>query len=358
MLDKTQSIIESSVAFLGDNHILAAVLIFFASFVVAWLINRYLIALLEKLASKTRGYLDDRLIRDLRRPLFSTVLILGFASATVVLRLSEGVQSTISSVLQMLAVLVWTLFALKLIPVLLRHLAEPDRAPVAVNVQTVPLFRNFANIAVLVLSVYYIFSAWHVDMTAWLASAGIVGIAVAFAAKDTLANLFSGIFILADRPYEIGNFVVLGTGERGEVTHIGMRSTRLLTRDDIEITVPNSIMGNTTIVNESGGPHEKFRIRVQVGVAYGADIDEVREALLSVAAREESVCDEPEPRVRFRRFGASGLDFELLCWINEPVLSGRVIDILNSSVYKQFQASGTEIPYAKQDIYVKELPLS
>ena len=357
MLDETQSIIESSVAFLGDNHSLAAVLIVFASFVVAWLMNRYLIALLEKLASKTRGYLDDRLIGDLRRPLFSTVLILGFASATVVLRLSEGVQSTISSVLQMLAVLVWTLFALKLIPVLLRRLAERDRTPAVVNAQTVPLFQNIANMTVLVLSVYYIFSSWHVDMTAWLASAGIVGIAVAFAAKDTLANLFSGIFILADRPYEIGNFVVLGTGERGEVTHIGMRSTRLLTRDDVEVTVPNSIMGNTTIVNESGGPHEKFRIRVQVSVAYGADIDEVREALLSVAAREESVCDEPEPRVRFRRFGASGLDFELLCWINEPVLSGRVVDILNSSVYKLFQASGIEIPYAKQDIYVKEMPL-
>ncbi len=165
------------------------------------------------------------------------------------------------------------------------------------------------------------------------------------------------MFILADGPYKIGDFVVLDTGERGEVTHIGMRSTRLLTRDDVEITVPNSIMGNTTIVNESGGPHEKFRIRVQVSVAYGADIDEVREALLSVAAREESVCDEPEPRVRFRRFGASGLDFELLCWINEPVLSGRVVDILNSSVYKLFQASGIEIPYAKQDIYVKEMPL-
>ncbi|MEE9267758.1 MAG: mechanosensitive ion channel family protein [Gammaproteobacteria bacterium] len=357
MLDETQSIIESSVAFLGDNHSLAAVLIVFASFVVAWLMNRYLIALLEKLASKTRGYLDDRLIGDLRRPLFSTVLILGFASATVVLRLSEGVQSTISSVLQMLAVLVWTLFALKLIPVLLRRLAERDRTPAVVNAQTVPLFQNIANMTVLVLSVYYIFSSWHVDMTAWLASAGIVGIAVAFAAKDTLANLFSGMLILADRPYEIGNFVVLGTGERGEVTHIGMRSTRLLTRDDVEITVPNSIMGNTTIVNESGGPHEKFRIRVQVSVAYGADIDEVREALLSVAAREESVCDEPEPRVRFRRFGASGLDFELLCWINEPVLSGRVVDILNSSVYKLFQASGIEIPYAKQDIYVKEMPL-
>ena len=86
MLDKTQSIIESSLAFLGDYHFLEAVLIIFASFVVAWLMNRYLMALLEKLASKTRGHLDDRLILDLRRPLFSTVLILGFASATVVSR--------------------------------------------------------------------------------------------------------------------------------------------------------------------------------------------------------------------------------------------------------------------------------
>ena len=120
MLDKTQSIIESSLAFLGGYHFLEAVLIIFASFVVAWLMNRYLMALLEKLASKTRGYLDDRLIRDLRRPLFSTVLILGVASATVVLRLSEGVQSTIFSVLHMLAILVWTLFALRLIPVLVR----------------------------------------------------------------------------------------------------------------------------------------------------------------------------------------------------------------------------------------------
>ncbi len=140
------------------------------------------------------------MIGELRRPLFSTVLILGFASATLVLRLSEGVQSTISSVLQMLAVLVWTLFALKLIPVLLGGLAERDRAPAVVSAQTVPLFQNIANITVLVLSVYYIFSSWHVDMTAWLASVGIVGIAVGFAAKDTLANLFSGVFILADGP--------------------------------------------------------------------------------------------------------------------------------------------------------------
>ena len=87
-------------------------------------------------------------------------------------------------------------------------------------------------------------------------------------------------FILADAPYKIGDFVVLDSGERGEVTHIGIRSTRLLTRDDIQVTIPNSVMGNTKIINESGGPTEKFRIRVIVGVAYGSDIDQVREVLM------------------------------------------------------------------------------
>ena len=91
-------------------------------------------------------------------------------------------------------------------------------------------------------------------MTAWLASAGVVGIAVGFAAKDTLANLFSGVFILADAPYKIGDYIVLdATGMRGKVTQIGLRSTRLITRDDVEVTIPNSIMGNSQVINQSGG---------------------------------------------------------------------------------------------------------
>jgi small-conductance mechanosensitive channel len=195
-------------------------------------------------------------------------------------------------------------------------------------------------------------------MTAWLASAGIVGIAIGFAAKDTLANLFSGVFILADAPYKIGDYVVLDSGERGKVTHIGIRSTRLLTRDDVEITIPNAIMGNTRIINESGGPHEKFRIRVSVGVAYGSDIDQVKEMLMNIAVTEPHVCETPTPRVRFRTFGASSLDIDLMCWVVNPEVRDVVLDTLNTTIYKQFKAEGIEIPYSKQDIYIKEMPPS
>jgi small-conductance mechanosensitive channel len=161
---------------------------------------------------------------------------------------------------------------------------------------------------------------------------------------------------MADSPYKIGDFVVLDSGERGEVTHIGIRSTRMKTRDDVEVTVPNSVMGNTKIINESGGPYQKFRIRVAVGVAYGSDIDKVREILMDIALNDEEVCADPEPRVRFRQFGASSLDFELLCWIDQPVLRGRVLDSLNCKVYKRFIEDKIEIPYSKHDLYIKQMP--
>ena len=113
---------------------------------------------------------------------------------------------------------------------------------------------------------YVFLMIWGINATAWLASAGVIGIAVGFAAKDTLSNLLSGVAIVADTPYKIGDYVVLDSGERGKVTNLGMRSTRLLTRDDVEITVPNAVIANATIINESGGPWVKHRIRSEVAV--------------------------------------------------------------------------------------------
>jgi len=201
--------------------------------------------------------------------------------------------------------------------------------------------------------IYIMFLVWNVDLTAWVASAGIIGLAVSFAAKDTLANLFSGVFIMADSPYQLGDFIVLDSGERGAVTNIGIRSTRLLTRDDVEITVPNSIMGNTKVTNEAGGRHEKYRIRVQVGVAYGSPIDKVHDILLDVATSCSDVCKIPEPRIRFRAFGNSSLDHELLCWVETPVLRGKVLHMLNTEVYKRFEKEGIEIPFPQRDVHIR-----
>ena len=356
MLNETQNWLRPYLGLFGDNVWLQAAIVMVASLLLAWIFNRFISAALRNLVARTSFTFDDHLIDHLHNPVFTSVILIGAALSVNLLKIGNPFDSIIYSVLLTIAYFVWTVFIIRVTRSVLRSIADNDQYVAVLHPQTLPLFENIVFITIIVLAVYIIFTAWNVDMTAWLASAGIVGIAVGFAAKDTLANLFSGVFIMADAPYKIGDFVVLESGQRGEITHIGIRSTRLMTRDDIEVTVPNSVMGNTMIINESGGPAERFRIRVVVGVAYGSDIDKVREVLMDIALTDEAVCEDPEPRVRFRTFGASSLDFELLCWIDQPVLRGRVIDALNCKVYKRFIEEKIEIPYSKHDLYIKQMP--
>ncbi len=356
MLGELQNTLQPYLGFLGDHLWIQALVTIIASFIIAWIFDRFVITLFRKLASKTSIEFDNRLLELIHGPIYISFILLGFALAATIIEIGNPFDLFFFSALKTIAYIIWFTLLLRITRLILRNVAQDDQHVGILHLQTLPLFENIANITIVVLAVYIIFTAWNIDMTAWLASAGIVGIAVGFAAKDTLANLFSGVFILADAPYKIGDFVVLDSGERGEITHIGIRSTRLLTRGDVEVTIPNAVMGNTKITNESGGPAEKYRIRVSVGVAYGSDIDKVREILMDIATKDEVVCKDPEPRVRFRTFGQSSLDFELLCWINHPVQRGRVIDALNCQVYKRFIEEKIEIPYSKHDLYIKEMP--
>jgi len=350
--------LEPVVALLGEQPWIRAVAVVLVFFLLAKIVEWIVIPLIRRITARTSTHIDDQLIRYIRNPLFWSIALMGVLVAASVAGVDESYQGTLTSAALTVLIVLWMMFAGRAAKLFLSLASQRARPSALIRPQTLPLFTNLAAIAIVVFGVYFVFNAWHVDMTAWLASAGIAGIAIGFAAKDTLANLFSGVFIMADSPYKIGDYVVLddGGGLRGKVTHIGIRSTRLLTRDDVEVTIPNSIMGNSKVVNESGGPHVKYRIKVAVGAAYGSDIDQVRAALMAVAEESDAVCADPEPRVRFRTFGASSLDFELLCWIDNPELRGRVLDALNTAVYKRFNQEGIEIPYAKQDVYIKEMP--
>jgi len=327
-----------------------------ATFVIASSVTWILFKVIGAITARTSVEIDDQVTVLARPPVYYTFLVSGITYGLSLLPLSDAIQQVTARSIQSLGVVIWIIFFSKLASLLLNRLATLSHKHAFIERRTVTLFDNVAKVAIFGVGLYLIFVIWKVDMTAWLASAGIVGIAIGFAAKDTLSNLFSGVFILADAPYKVGDFIVMDSGTRGKVTHIGLRSTRILSRDDIEVTIPNSIIGNSTIVNQSGGPSEKMRVRLTIGVAYGSDIDVVKEAMLSIAQQEPMVCTTPPPSLRFRVFGASSLDFELRCWIYHPRFCSRAIDALNSKIYKEFERLNIEIPYAKQDLYIKGLP--
>lgn len=340
----------------GTNAYVQAAVVIVASVVVAKIADFIIIRGLAPIARRTPLDIDNRLLQLLHQPIFYSVLLVGLGVAVQILPLLEGLETSLVSLFKTLVILVWMFFGMQLAGLILSAMAgQPDRFQV-VQPATLPLFEISSKVILIGAAVYFFFVSWGIDVTGWAASAGIIGIAVGFAARDTLANLFAGVFILADAPYKIGDFIVLEGGDRGQVTRIGLRSTRILTRDDIEITIPNSTIANSKIINESGGPWKKERLRIRVGVAYGSNIDTTREALLEAAAQCDLIAQQPEPRVRFREFGDSSLNFDLLCWIDEPVLRGRAQDAMLTLVYKCLGQKGVEIPFPKRDLYIRELP--
>ncbi len=307
---------------------------------------------LARLTRRSKTDFDDRLIALLHRPVFLSVVLIGLGLAVARLALAPKVEEFTIDGLKTIAILIWWGFLARATRLVLEMLSGFESRFEFIEQRTVALLDNAAKIVIAAGGIYAILVTWSIDVGGFLVSAGVLGLALGLAAKDTLANLFSGIFIIADAPYQKGDFINLDSGERGMVTHIGLRSTRLLTRDDVEVTVPNAVIANAKIVNESGGPHEKERIRVKVGVAYGSDLDRVEAILMEVATTHAKVCDDPAPRVRFRAFGDSSLDLELLAWIEEPVLRGQVLHALNCEVYKRFNAEGVVIPFPQRDVHL------
>jgi len=223
----------------------------------------------------------------------------------------------------------------------------------ALDADVIKLVCNLFTFGLVFLLFYKVGSHFGIPVTAIFASAGVAGVAVALAARETLANFFGGISIFMDRPFRAGDYIVLSSGERGEVKAVGMRSTRLLTRDDIMITIPNSVITNGKVINQSL-PSPSIRVKITIGVAYGTDIDKVESILLELATHNELAMPAPAPQVRFMALGASSLDFDLFCWVSRPQDRDLLIHQLNRAIYLKFGQEGIEIPFPQMGVHIHE----
>jgi MscS family membrane protein len=334
-----------------ESHILNALLIFISVIVLAKIVDLFLDKVARRIAKLTKFELDDRIIDVVHKPIFFAIIITGAVYTIQYLNASERIIFYTSGSLYSILTLIWGVCIAKIGNLIIEKSVYKMADITGLNKEVIPLIENVWKVVIIVAGFMVILSVWKISITPLLASAGIAGAAVAFAAKDTIANFIGGISIFVDRPYKIGDYIVFDTGERGEVVEIGIRSTRIKTRDDILISIPNSIISNTKIINESA-PVPNFRVRIPIGVAYGSDIEIVEKTLIDIASQNENILKEPEPRVRFREFGESSLNFELLCWAKEPALRGLTVHELNKAIYKRFEEREIRIPFPQRDIHI------
>jgi len=312
--------------------------------------------LLDRFRKSTKSEIDYQIMHYLTSPVMQTTVTFSLVLALATLDFPGAIEGLLVKVCITALLLFWGRAWFRATRVILQALeADRDRFHLF-QPRTIPLYEMGIKLLLAGLFVYLFFLVWGIDATAWVASAGIIGIAIGFASKDTLANLISGVSIVADAPYKIGDYIVLDTGERGVVSNLGIRSTRLITRDDVEVSIPNAVIGTAKIVNESGGPYVRHRIRIPIGVSYDSDIDKVIETMEGIAADNEKVVTEPAPRIRIRGFGDNSINLELLCWIRKPADRGIVVHDLNYQLIKRFRAEHIEIPFPQRDVHVRDLP--
>ena len=315
------------------------------SILSAWLIQVGGDIAIRRITRRIPGDVDAIIFRSVHPATYVTVVLVGtYLVIRLLVDIPKGLDPSRAGMLT-LVTLVWAIQLARMGRGVSDELTSDDRA----GNQLAPIFQNVWSALLLGTSAYLLLNFWNIDATPLLASAGVLGIVIGLAARDTIANFFGSIALYADGTYTVGDFVVLESGQRGRVEDISIRSTVLRTRDDLLVTVPNSVLNTATITNESS-PERERRVRVSVGVAYGSDVDHVEETLLAAAADEDVVLDEPEPRVRFRGFGDSALDVDLLCWIPAPVLRGRATHRLNKAVYRAFREEDIEIPFPQREV--------
>ncbi|MDY0311627.1 MAG: mechanosensitive ion channel, partial [Desulfobacterales bacterium] len=201
------------IADIAPNPLLQALMIIVVFYFLAKIFDLVLVRFVRRWIARTHFTLDDDILEIIHRPVFVSIMLVGLGLAAERLQLPSKVDFITLGGLKTVAIFLWSMAAARFLRLLLGFVSRDQRRFLFIQERTLPLLNNLLIIVVTALAVYFIFLAWQIDVTAWMASAGILGLAISFAAKDTLANLFSGVFIVADAPYKLGDFIVLDSGE-------------------------------------------------------------------------------------------------------------------------------------------------
>lgn len=301
--------------------------------------------LLGRLVSRTDTNLDDVVFNHLPRPIFVTVVSVGLYIASIPLELTETRSLLISGLVTFLAA-VWVWNLLKVV----RGLTKTARSARDDQVGFLPIARNIATALIISIGSLVVLSVWDINIAPLLASAGVLGIVIGFAAKDTVANFFGAIALYFDNTYRVGDFITLEDGTEGTVEKISIRSTVIKTRDDVYVTVPNSILNSARVENQSA-PDTTRRLVLPVSFAYGSDADAIERTLLQAADEHEEILKAPEPRVRFRGFGDNGLQYELLVWIPDPEPLPRLQHEVNEKIYRACNDEDIVFPFPQRTLH-------
>lgn len=214
------------------------------------------------------------------------------------------------------------------------------------------LVDNIYRLALLSFGVLMALDQIGINVRAALAGLGVAGLAVGFAAQDSLANIFAGLVIFIDKPFLGGEWVTVA-GQYGEVSEITLRSTRIRTLKNTYVVIPNKTIIDEVLINHSH--HGAVRVDVPVGIAYKEAIPQAREVLLAAARELRDILSTPAPTIAVVGMGASSVDMEARVWIPNASQEERIRYEVMEASKLALDAAGIEIPYHHMQLFIEKI---
>ena len=307
----------------------------------------------------TETDVDDKLLKIIGTPVVVFIFFYGFIQSMQVMPnvpdwFLEGLLDLYALIVSFFVVyIVYKVFKAIFMPLGMEYAKKSETE---LDDVLVPLGDKLGGLLIIIFGLIWVASTQGINVAVMIAGFGIVGLVIAFAMQDTLANFFSGIFLMTDRPFKVGDTILID-GDYCRVEKIGLRTTWLYNRFDHDIVIfPNNEMAGNKIVNLTE-PDNKFKTKVAVGVAYGSDVDKVQEIMLQALKNQPGVIlDDPDraPFCRFQEFGDSSLNFKATAWINDLFDQWKIAHNARLEINKRFAEEEIEIPFPQMDVYMKK----
>ena len=325
-------------------------------FFIVWLIMRQVLKFIEKRMKKNNLIeIQHPLFKIIRTALFYALVLL---TGTYLIELFN--MPLLEKIFHALFVILFAGPSNNFLVVTIRYLQSRLAHKTATKIDDIlfDLLIRFSHFIIYTVAIVIALDLLGINVVPFVAGAGVAGIAIGFAAKDTLSNLIAGVLLIIDRPFEIGDRIEVwsapaGSATWGDVIDIGLRATKIKTTDNIIIIIPNNEIMVRDIINYTI-ISENIRVRINIGIAYDADLQKAKNAILQVAQATEWVADDPPPKVVVRNFGESSVDLQLRVWIYDARRRMDTISDITDKVKEAFDAEGIEIPYPKRDIYITQ----
>ena len=334
---------------------IAAALLFFLAIIAGWLVYHLFEHYFSKWAKKTKTMIDDEIIKNTKTPVYYFVIIVGFYYAIDQLSILNPYEKIIAQIFLVAEVFLVAFIITRIINVLLSWYAElivkRGKKPVSSNILLV--LKKMLHVFVYIFAFLYLLYVSKIDLSGAVVGLGVTGIAIAFALQNILGDAFSAFSIYFDRPFEIGDYLIISNYE-GTVTHISMKSTRLKLLQGEELVISNKEITNGSLRNFK--KMENRRIVFTIGVTYNTPLEKVKKipaVLKKIVEKNDNV---EFQRVHFKELGTYSLNFEVVYIIKTPdyVKYLDVQQAINFALLEAFEKEQITLAYPTQTIFVNQ----